>query len=308
MNFLNSSSTRISRKCPVCDSDSTKSRLFAEENIDQQKISGLSFASRKPPELMSHRLVSCKVCDLVYAPNPPSVEELANAYHSADYDSSEEAMDAANSYLKASRSVIEKLPELNCALEIGTGSGIFLELLENAGFKKLVGVEPSKSAIDVASPTTRAWIQHGIFEEKNFQPESFDFICCFMTLEHVQDPMELSKSVLRLLKPGGAFVTVTHDYKSLVNRLLGMRSPIIDIEHVQLFSRKSIQEMFVRAGYINVSTRSFANNYSLKYWLRLSPLPKSVKKFLDQLLNISGLKKIHLSVNVGNQFSVGFKK
>ena len=160
MNFSYSSSTRISRKCPVCDSDSTNSRFFAEENIDQQKISGLSFASRKPPELMSHRLVCCKVCELVYAPNPPSVEELANAYHSADYDSSEEAIDAANSYLKASRLIIEKLPKLDCALEIGTGSGIFLEFLENAGFKRLVGVEPSKSAIDVASPGTRAWIQH----------------------------------------------------------------------------------------------------------------------------------------------------
>ena len=128
-----------------------------------------------------------------------------------------------------------------------------------------------------------------------------------MTLEHVQDPMELSKSVLRLLKSGGAFVTVTHDYKSLVNRLLGMRSPIIDIEHLQLFSRKSIQEMFVRAGYINVSTRSFVNNYSLKYWSRLSPFPKPLKNFSDQLLKISGLERIHLSVNVGNQFSVGFK-
>lgn len=307
MNLQIISSPKISRKCPVCDLDSIESSLFAEENIDQKKISGLSFASRKPPELMSYRLVCCNRCDLVYAPNPPSEKELAYAYHRADYDSSEEAIDAADSYLLASLPVIQKLPELGAALEIGTGSGIFLEHLANVGFKKLVGVEPSQSAIDAAPLSTRAWIQHGIFEEKNFQPGSFDFICCFMTLEHVQDPMKLTQSVLNLLKPGGAFVTVTHDYRSLVNRLLGMRSPIIDIEHVQLFSGKSIQEMLIRAGYQGVSSKTFKNNYSLKYWLRLSPFPNKLKAIFSQFLRQSNLEGIHLGVNVGNRFSFGYK-
>lgn len=298
---------KVARKCPVCDADSSNSHLFARENIDEEKISGLSFASRKPPELMSHRLVCCNVCDLVYAPTPPSVEELASAYHSADYDSSEEANDAAGSYLKASLPVIQKLPRLGAALEIGTGTGIFLELLAKSGFQKLVGVEPSKAAIDAAPPETQAWIQHGIFVEKNFQPESFDFVCCFMTLEHVQDPMELTQSVLRLLKPGGAFVSVTHDYRSFVNKALGMRSPIIDIEHMQLFSKKSIQEMFIRAGYQDVSATSFVNSYTLQYWLRLSPLPKVIKAPMDKLFSLLGLNKLHLSVNVGNTFTVGYK-
>jgi len=300
-------SAMVSRNCPVCDANPSASQLFAKENIDEQKISGLSFASRKPPELMSHHLVCCNHCDLVYAPTPPSVQELASAYHSADYDSSEEANDAASSYLRASLSVINKIPQLGSALEIGTGTGIFLELLEMAGFQKLVGVEPSQSAIDAAPVRTQAWIQHGIFEEKNFQPESFDFVCCFMTLEHVQDPMELTQSVLKLLKPGGAFVSVTHDYRSFVNKALGMRSPIIDIEHMQLFSKKSIQEMFVRAGYKNVSASSFVNSYSIQYWLRLSPLPKAMKSSISKLLSLLGLNKQHLSVNVGNTFTVGYK-
>ena len=144
-------------------------------------------------------------------------------------------------------------------------------------------------------------------KEKNFQPESFDFICCFMTLEHVQDPMKLTQSVLKLLKPGGAFVAVTHDYRSLVNRLLGMRSPIIDIEHVQLFSGKSIQEMLMRAGYQGVGSKTFKNNYSLKYWLRLSPLPNKLKAIFNQFLIQSNLEGIHLGVNVGNRFSFGYK-
>jgi SAM-dependent methyltransferase len=308
MNLPNNSNTKINRCCPVCGSDLSQSHLFASENIDQHKISGLSYASRKPPELMSHWLVSCKECDLVYAPNPPSIEDLANAYHQADYDSSQEAIDAANSYLKACLPVIRQIPELGSALEIGSGTGIFLELLEGVGFERLVGVEPSQSAIDMASPKTRGWIEHGIFDEKNFVPQSFDLICCFMTLEHVADPMQMAKSVYRLLKPGGAFVSVTHDYRSFINRMLGMRSPIIDIEHLQLFSEKSIREMFIRAGYQNISTTSFINSYSIKYWLRLSPLPKSLKSFVDQFLKVSKLDNLHLGINVGNRFSCGYKR
>jgi SAM-dependent methyltransferase len=308
MNLLDTSSSIVARQCPVCCSDPLDSELFAEENIDEKKISGLSFASRKPPELMSHRLVCCQTCDLVYAPKPPTVEDLANAYHRADYDSSEEAIDAANAYMKASLPVIKMLTKQDSALEIGCGTGIFLEFLAKAGFKKLVGIEPSQSAINAATPTARAWIEHGIFEEKNFEPQSFDFVCCFMTLEHVRDPMQLAKSVHRILKPGGVFVTVTHDYRSLINRFLGMRSPIIDIEHLQLFSAKSIQELFTRAGYKNVCAKSFVNTYSLGYWLRLSPIPRALKNFSEHFLDRIGLIKIRIPINVGNQFCFGYKK
>jgi hypothetical protein len=72
-----------------------------EENIDSSKISSFSFASRKIPEWMCHQLLRCKDCSLVFASNPPSVANLAQAYHEAAYDSSEEASDAAKSYINA---------------------------------------------------------------------------------------------------------------------------------------------------------------------------------------------------------------
>ena len=165
------------RSCPICLDKNSDSKLFLEENIKKELISDLSFASRKPPEFMSHRLMRCLSCGLVYAPTPPSVEDLSNAYHQASYDSSEEAKDAAQSYLKSTLPVLKKISGLNSALEIGTGSGIFLDLLHDQGFKNLVGVEPSIAAINSASPKSRQWIRHEIFEEKNFEPESFDLIC-----------------------------------------------------------------------------------------------------------------------------------
>ena len=299
--------TPVTRPCPVCHAGAERARLFLEENIDPSQLSAFSFSSRKAPEYMSHRLVRCTVCDLVYADQPPAAEELARAYHQAEYDSSEEADDAAAAYIRAAKSALARLPRHASALEIGTGTGIFLDCLKQEGFETLVGVEPSSAAIQAAPEHRRAWIREGVFEEGDFAPESFDLVCCFMTLEHVRDPQVIAQAALRLLRPGGAFIAVTHDYRSPVNRLLGKRSPIIDIEHMQLFSAASVRRLFEGAGYEAVSVKAFVNRYRLGYWLRLAPLPAPLKSVIARLLEATGLTRAKLGVNVGNLFTAGFK-
>jgi SAM-dependent methyltransferase len=298
---------RASRPCPVCQTPAENASIFQMENIDQSRISGFSYASRKAPEYMCHQLVRCRTCDLVYASSPPAQAELAQAYHVAEYDSSEEANDAALAYIKAMRPILEKLKGKTRILEIGSGTGVLLELLQAEGFTELVGVEPSSAAIAAAPANRRAWLKEGIFEENNFEPASFDLICCFMTMEHVQDPMATAMSASRLLRPGGAFVTVTHDYRSLVNRLLGKRSPIIDIEHMQLFSKISICELFKRCGLSDVSANPFVNRYSLEYWLRLAPLPNVIKKAIKWVSEQAGFSGTKVGLNVGNTIAAGYR-
>lgn len=299
---------RYSRPCPVCHTGFEKAKLVIEKNIDPAKLSEFSFASRKEPEYMCHRLVQCTNCDLVYADQPPDEGELAHAYHVADYDSSEEANDAAAAYILAIQPTLAMLARRQSALEIGAGTGVFLDYLSLEGFTELVGVEPSSAAIAAAPEYRRAWIHEGMFEEKNFAPESFDLICCFMTMEHVRDPNIIAHAALRLLRPGGAFVTVTHDYRGLVNRLLGKRSPIIDIEHLQLFSKRSMRYMLERAGYTNVTVNSFVNSYSLRYWMRMAPLPYGLKHGISNLMSAFGIGRIKLGINAGNHISAGFKR
>lgn len=295
------------RSCPVCGTSSLEAKLFLENNIDPSKISDFSFASRKTPEFMCHRLVLCPSCDLIYADQPPSEDELAQAYHVADYDTSEEANDAAKSYIRAIQPTLKKIPQKQSVLEIGTGTGIFLDYLSQKGFTELVGVEPSSAAIAAAPEHRKSWIREGMFNEKDFSPQSFDLICCFMTMEHVRDPNIIARAALKLLRPGGAFVTVTHDHRGTVNRLLGKRSPIIDIEHMQLFSRGSLQFLFTNAGYSGFEAQGFVNTYSMQYWLRLTPLPMGLKKISSYLMVKAGIDQLKFGFNVGNLISTGYK-
>jgi SAM-dependent methyltransferase len=228
-------------------------------------------------------------------------------YHIAEYDSSEEANDSAAAYIKAIKPTLNKLARRQRVLEIGTGTGIFLEHLSREGFLELIGVEPSSAAIAAAPEYRRAWIREGIFQEKDFEPNSFDLVCCFMTMEHVHDPAVVARAAYNLLRSGGAFVTVTHDYRSPINRLLGKRSPIIDVEHMQLFSEHSVHHVFLSTGYNNITVNAFVNRYALRYWLRLTPLPRYVKSMLSSSMAYLGLGRIKIGINVGNLIAAGFK-
>jgi SAM-dependent methyltransferase len=203
--------------------------------------------------------------------------------------------------------VLTKLRNRGSALEIGTGTAAFLERLSDAGFGELVGIEPSTAAIDAAPEHRKAWIREGIFEGSDFPPESFDLICCFMTLEHVQDPGALVAAAHRLLRPGGVFVGVTHNRRAWLNRLLGRRSPIVDVEHMQLFSEQSSKELLSRNGYVEIGGASFRNAYRLGYWLRLVPMSRTLKDKLTRGIRGTLLDSRRIPFNVGNYMSWGFK-
>lgn len=252
-------------------------------------------------------MVECRVCDLAYVDRPPVADSLAESYHCADYDSAREAEDAADAYAAAIAPVLRKLVRRGAALEIGTGTAAFLERLAQAGFVDVVGVEPSVAAIEAAPPARKAWIREGVFEEADFEPASYDLICCFMTLEHVVDPGRLVEAALRLLRPGGAFVAVTHDRRAWLNRMLGRRSPIVDVEHMQLFSAISSRQLLMRNGYADVGGTSFKNAYAPSYWARLAPLPTPLKNLAVASLKATPLDNARIPVNVGNFMSWGFR-
>ena len=288
------------RNCPVCGSPSGIARIFTEENIDKDRLNNLSFASRKSPEFMSHRLVHCPSCDLIYADDPPDQEALSRAYQTAAFDSTEEAEDAAETYAKAMRDFFQAMPRKSAALEIGAGTGAFLAKLLDNGFETVIGVEPSSASIACAKADRKLLIREGIFDPADFEPMSFDLICCFMTLEHVRDPLELLRGAYSLLRSDGSVVLVTHDHRAPLNRLLGRWSPIIDIEHMQLFSPSSLECALQISGYEGVTIHSICNRYSVNYWARLLPLPRAIKSPMMRFLRLVNLDQVKLSFNVGN--------
>jgi SAM-dependent methyltransferase len=293
------------RCCPVCGSHSERSRPFLDRSIDLTRITEASFASRKLPEYMSHRMVRCSDCTTVYAVEAPNPEVLAAVYRDASYDTAVEADMAATTYAKILAPHVALLPHRGTLLEIGTGTGVFLSRMENAGFQERIGIEPSRAAINAAGPAVRPLVREGIFNPASFTPASISMICCFQTLEHVPDPRKLVEDAFNLLEPSGLLALITHNADGMLNRLLGRRSPIIDIEHLQLFSPHNLTFLLEQASLKRVRIETFNNNYPLGYWLRLAPLP--MKQRILAIASATGLGKLVVSANVGNILTTAWK-
>jgi SAM-dependent methyltransferase len=293
------------RACPICGS--ADGDAFAEANIDVDSLGSFAFASRKLPEYMHHRLVLCRSCDLLYANPAPDPSFLDGAYRDAAFDASDESHYASRTYAAFLQKFIEHLPDRLGALDIGAGDGAFVEQLLRLGFENIVGVEPSAAPVALAKLETRPLLRQAPFHASDFALASLRLVTCFQTLEHVFDPLQLCKDSFALLKPGGALLMVCHDRDALLTRVLGLKSPIFDIEHLQLFSPRSIRSLFARAGFSRIEVHTIVNRYPINYWARVFPLPRRLKPLALRLVRASGLGAITLAAPVGNLAVIGYK-
>jgi SAM-dependent methyltransferase len=301
------------RACPVCGSDAAT--VFAEQRIDPGALDGFAFASRKQPEYMHYQLMACPVCDLVYASPAPGPESLAGAYLTAGFDSSDESRWAARTYRSLLRPVLASLGDplrgatagLRSALDIGAGDGAFLEELLAAGFRRVEGVEPSDAPRMSASDHIRPSIHEGLFSPAVFEGRRFDLITCLQTIEHVHEPLALCRDAWSLLTEGGALFIVCHNRRAASAKLLGRHSPIFDVEHLQLFSPRSLRQLLGESGFTNVSVRPVFNSYPVRYWARLAPIPARLKAKTQEALG-GRMGALRLMLPAGNVAAWGYRR
>ncbi len=297
----------IERACPICGStDNTD--VLADADFDFARLDRFAFASRKTPEYMHYRMISCPRCDLLYANPLPPEEVIVSGYADAGYDSTLEARYAAVTYAKFLPGIKSRLPDFDGALDIGAGDGAFIEQLLAHGFRHVIGIEPSRAPIAAAREDIRPLIREGTLRDGNFTPGSFSLITCFQTLEHLYDPLGMCRNAHAMLKKGGAVLFICHNRRALSARIMGVKSPIFDIEHLQLFSPRSASFLMHECGFDRIEVRAVANRYQLGYWAKLFPFPPGMKEFFITLLTRTGAGMIPISLRAGNIAVIGYRR
>lgn len=281
--------------CIICG---RKLKLFRKEKINRSNLDAYTYSSRKTPEYMHYALYECKDCHALYSDCTVEKQEIFRNYKEAEYNSGNEANNASRTYYKY---LCKYLPNYhaNRALDIGTGNGSYLGILMRKGID-VVGIEPSDAPIRQAEPEIRNKIINDVFKKGLFEAESFDIISLFQTVEHIPDTENTLREIFTLLSRGGYFYLVCHDYRSLINRILGEKSPIYDIEHLQIFSKKSICRILKKIGYREIKIFTIWNRYPIKYWVRLFPFKKSLKDRILSYLEHAAIGRVCIPVNVGN--------
>ena len=100
---------------------------------------------------------------------------------------------------------------------------------------------------------------------------------------------------------------VFNDTRVIAARVMGTKSPIFDIEHLQLFDRSTGAALLRNAGFGSISVSSLRNRYSIHYWIRLFPLPRTAKAAVNWMARVSGVGSLLLSLPAGNLAMVGRK-
>lgn len=293
----------IPRVCPLCGGEDA--RVLVEATLDEGRLTASAFASRKLPEYMHSRMVECNLCGMLYANPVLRQETLADAYKDASFDSGAESRLAAVTYSTLIKPHLAAMPSRTSALDIGAGDGAFVEELLALGFTDVAGVEPSKAPIEAAKPAIRGYLKCGVFAAEEFSPGSLDLITCFQVIEHVWDPVKITNDALSLLKPGGLFFIVAHDRRAFSARVMGTKSPIFDVEHLQLFDKPTSAALLRNAGFDSIKVGGVRNKYPVDYWIKLFPLPGAVKSAVRRVAEISGIGQRLLSLPAGNLAVVG---
>lgn len=292
--------------CAICGTQGNARELYPA-NFRPGDFSPAVFSARRLPDRVHYRIVGCNACGLVRSDPVADPARVAELYRDSTFDYGREANNLARSYGEC----LSRLDRYGAAkgsiLEIGCGNGFFLEEARARGYRDPRGVEPSLAAVECARPDIRSRIVRAAMGPGVFPAASFDVICLFQVLDHVFDPAGLLAACLDLLKPGGWVLCLNHDVEALSARLLRRRSPIIDIEHTYLYSRRTIRALFSKFGFHVKETAGVRNRYSLGYVARLVPAPAALKKAALAILNGTGLGRLPVRVPLGNLYLIAQK-
>jgi len=168
-------------------------------------------------------LVACDSCDFRYLRNAPPEEEAGPYYETEEYvehsDSSEGIINtiyhqARKWMLKRKHNLVDRHGLNKSILDIGTGTGYFLNYMKGRGFETL-GLEISDKArgfgqsefgLDIRSP-------QDLFGD-NF-PKGISYVTFWHVLEHIYNVKDIMDRLHEVLADDGRIVVALPNYKCL---------------------------------------------------------------------------------------------
>jgi len=158
-------------------------------------------------------------------------------------------------------------------LDVGCGFGESLGYHSARGCE-VYGVEADENIRRVVEKYGYK-VHVGLFDDKMYEQEHFDYVTMDQVIEHVADPASTLRGVARILKSGGTAILSTPNAQGWGARLFGKRwinwhSPY----HMQFFTRQSMQLAAQQAGLELTEVKTVTNSEWLLYqWIHLVTYP-----------------------------------
>ncbi|MEP7233900.1 MAG: class I SAM-dependent methyltransferase [Ignavibacteriota bacterium] len=227
-------------------------------------------------EKRGFNMVQCNKCGLVYT-NPRLKQEKIAALYDSDYfqghgfDKSIDYVKDVKEHSKAQSdftledwdcdNILALLPSTTgttapTLLEIGCGTGVFLDKAKKHGFD-CHGLELSEYAANFVRQMGIP-VETKAIEDASYPQNSFDAIVMREVIEHLPHPLESLKTIHSWLKPGGVLFMATGNYDCPERKLRGSDWFYFMPEgHLNIFSNRTMRNYLAKAGYhgINVTNQ-----------------------------------------------------
>jgi len=209
--------------------------------------------------------------------------------------------------------------EASSAIEIGCNDGGFLTKLRTVGFRDLVGVEPNRTAAEIARSegltVYNSLLTADLARQIAANTGQYDLVIARHVVEHVVDLRAFFDAVHILLNPGGRFLL---ELPHVEPGLFAGNPCLLWEEHVNYFTEPVILRMLGDYGYLPEVKRYYtfgggiiaflARNQQVPRvlepqasipWHQIDAYAKSVATFRDQLREV-----VNTAVNAGWEIAV----
>ena len=182
-------------------------------------------------------------------------------------------------------------------LDVGVGTGLFLNLAKNHGWI-IYGIDISKYATSKLAKKIKARIFLGDIIDAPFKKNFFDVINMRHTIEHTKDPKKTLLKAFWLLKLGGIIYISTPNSYGFHARVFGKDWPHWSPPfHLHFFSKISLCQLIREAGFqiLMTETEEITIHDWVKFlinrmgWRLNYQQPSTLSKNLDKLLARTGL-------------------
>ena len=200
-------------------------------------------------------------CGLLYISPRPEWSEILEGYKSKEADSrahfriGSEILGRLNAQQRLG--VLKRYVKKGDLLEIGPGSGYFLDESRRMGFQPF-GVEIDLQKVGFIREYHQIPVESEPFSDSSFQGKSFDVICHFDVVSHFYDPISEFKRFYDRLKDGGILFFETGNGGDLSQGWLRYIGRLQYPQHLYLFSSKNIERLCEETGFEIVKIYSYS--------------------------------------------------
>jgi SAM-dependent methyltransferase len=134
-------------------------------------------------------------------------------------------------------------------LDFGCGAGTFLQRMKDLGWQE-TGIDISANTVARLRSELGLRVLAGSLPHPALEPQSFEIITMWQSLEHVHQPRQVLRAAWQLLVPGGRLLVAVPNIDSLPYRLFGPCWYGLDLpRHLTHFTPMTLALMLERTGF-----------------------------------------------------------